>query len=430
MKTESARRSRRTPRLMTATIVAGGVVALLLAGCTSTTGGGGAAEDTTLSDETTDITVDSVDPEQLADTIRKAFLTDIPVEDLDPVVADTLAVASEPLNEENEALLAQCLQQPVCDTGRGTLKVGIPIFVTANAYTNVNRAEATAQLLAYPEVKEIHYSISNGDIAASISNVQNLITQDVDAIIVDLALGAAMNSVLQEATDAGIIVINVNTPASADTLPILTMDFPTGLCETYRNGVEALTSSITEPSSYMLFTGIPGNDNAAAWQPCAEDAFAAAGWRALPGGFTNWNSQGEAQAANALRASGEKPGAIVYDFSADQLVQPFIDAGETPPAVISGVSTYSWLATSQAAEAAGLPIQSWISNGHVWFSRLAVTGAIQTLHGADLPQQVTMDLPMGPTADVLESDWEGIPADSVISSLLTNDQISLALAAG
>ena len=429
MKTAPTRRSRRAPRLLTTAVALGGAFALLLAGCSSTTGGGAEEGDTELSEETTDITVDSADPDRLADTIRKAFLADIPVEDLDPVVADTLAVASEPLSDENQALFEQCLRQPVCETGRGTLKVGIPIFVTANAYTNVNRAEATAQLLAYPEVSEIHYSISNGDIAASISNVQNLITQDVDIIIVDLALGAAMNSVLQEARDAGIIVANVNTPASADTLPLLTLDFPTGLCETYRNGVEALVSAIPEPSTYMLFTGIPGNDNAAAWQPCAEEAFEAAGWEALPGGFTNWNSQGEAQAANALRASGDNPGAIVYDYSADQLVQPFIDAGEAPPAVISGVSTYSWLSTVEDAEAAGFPIQSWISNGHVWFSRLAVTGAIQTLHGAELPQQIIMDLPMGPTSNVLSTDWEDIPADSVIASLLTNEQISIALAA-
>lgn len=426
--TNDTGRSRSLSGRVASTLAVAGTLALLLAGCSSTTGGG-SNEQSTLSDETTDITVDSVDQDQLAETIRKAFLTDIPVDELDPVVADTLAVASVPLSDENEALFQQCLSQPVCDTGRGSVKVGIPIFVTANAYTNVNRAEATAQLLAYPEVKEIHYSISNGDIASSISNMKNLITQDVDIIVVDLALGAAMNSVIQEAEDAGILVINVNTPASADTLPLLTMDFPTGLCETYRNGVNALTSEITEASTYMLFTGIPGNDNAAAWQPCAREAFDEAGWTELPAAFTNWNSQGEAQAANALRSSGQEPGAIVYDFSADQLVQPFIDAGETPPAVISGVSTYSWLSTVQNAEAAGSPIQSWISNGHVWFTRLAVTAGLQRLHGVDLPQQVTMDLPMGPTSEVLSTDWQSIPADSVISSLLTNEQITLALAA-
>ena len=167
MKTAFTRQSGRASRLITATVAATGVLALLLAGCSSTTSGS-TADKTSISEETTQITVDSVDPGQLADTIRKAFLTDIPVGDLDPVVADTLAVASVPLSDENQTLFEKCLQQPVCDTGRGTVKVGIPIFVTANAYTNVNRAEATAQLLAYPEVKEIHYSISNGDIAASI----------------------------------------------------------------------------------------------------------------------------------------------------------------------------------------------------------------------------------------------------------------------
>ncbi|KQQ20747.1 hypothetical protein ASF48_09130 [Rathayibacter sp. Leaf299] len=429
MKFTSLGQVRRSRRLALSTLALGGALALILTGCSTTTssgGGGGSAE---LSDETTTITPENVDQEQFAATIRKAFLTDVPVSDLDPIVADALAVASEPLSDENQALFEECLRQPVCETGHGSLKVGIPIFVTANAYTNVNRAETTAQLLAYPEVSEIHYSISNGDIAASISNVQSLITQGVDVIIVDLALGGAMNSALQEAADAGITIVNVNTPVSEDTSTLLTTDFPTGLCQTYTNGVEALTSSITEPSTYMLFTGIAGNDNAGAWQPCAREAFNAAGWTELPGGFTNWNSQGEAQAANALRASGQVPGAIVYDFSADRLVQPFIDAGETPPAVISGVSTYAWLTTVQNAQDAGVQLDSWVSNGHVWFGRLAVTAAMQLAHGEDVPAEVTIDLPMAPTSDILETDWQDIPADAIISSLLTNDQISQALAA-
>ena len=40
-----------------------------------------------------------------------------------------------------------------------------------------------------------------------------------------------------------------------------------------------------------------------------------------------------------------------------------------------------------------------------------------------------MDLPVLAVSDDMESDWESIPSDSVISSLLTNDQITLALAA-
>src|SRR5690349_21427919 len=106
MKTASIRRAGRTTRLVTAAVAAGGALALILAGCTSTTSGG-ANEESTLSGETTDITVDSVDQDQLAATITKAFLTDVPVDDLDPVVADTLAVASVPLSDENEALFEQ-----------------------------------------------------------------------------------------------------------------------------------------------------------------------------------------------------------------------------------------------------------------------------------------------------------------------------------
>jgi len=424
MKTVEKRRG----SLITAALAAGGVIALLLSGCSSTTSSG-PKEGHSVSGSASGITVDSVDQAQLASTIRKAFLVDTPVSELNPLVADTLAVASVPLSAENEKLFAECMQQPTCDTGRGTLKIGIPIFATANAYNNVNRAEATAQLLAYPDVNKIYFSISNGDVASSIANVKSLITQGVDAIILDPSLGAALKSVLQEAKDAGILVIGVVTPASDDVRSALTMQVPIDLCATYENGVKALTDKVTAPSTYMLFSGIPGNDNAAAWQPCAKKALDAAGWTQLRDAFTNWTSQGEAQAANALRASGDKPGAILYDYSSDQLVRPFVDAGETPPAVISDVSTYSWLSVVQDAKDAGVSIDSWLANGHVWFSRLGVTAAMEMLSGKELPASVPVDLPMVPTEDVMKTDWKGIPADAVIASLLTNDQITKALAA-
>ena len=50
------------------------------------------------------------------------------------------------------------------------------------------------------------------------------------------------------------------------------------LCKVYADGAKSVAGAAGAKSSYALYTGIPGNSNAAVWQPCAEKTLKAAGW--------------------------------------------------------------------------------------------------------------------------------------------------------
>ena len=115
------------------------------------------------------------------------------VADLDPVMADTMAVASVPLTTEQNALLATCMSQASCDTGHGTLTIGINADAANNPWWNIRRAEATAQAIAYPQVKRIIYTSSpTGDIAEVLANLGSLIAQKVDIIVDNPDFGPAI----------------------------------------------------------------------------------------------------------------------------------------------------------------------------------------------------------------------------------------------
>ncbi|MFJ5698668.1 substrate-binding domain-containing protein [Arthrobacter sp. NPDC093139] len=408
-------------------LLAAFLLAVLLAGCSSTTGSSGGSG-TTASASGEDITAQKVDQQALTATIKKTFLTDIPVSDLDPVVADAMAAASLPLTAEQNELFKTCLQQSSCDTGRGSLTVAIALE-NSNSFASIMRGEATAQALAYPQVKRIVYNNANGDVAAVLANLRSLVAQKVDIIVTDPVFGGAIASALQQAKQAGVTVVTYNTPLPESSASSVSAQVPLALCDLYTEGAQTLVKELGNNKTYALYTGIPGNSNAAAWQPCAKKVLDEAGWTQVTEGFTQWTAQGAAQAANALLASGKEPAAIIYDDTTDDFAKPYIAEKKTPPAFLSDVMTHSWLTLVQQAKKAGVNPTSWMASSHVWFPRFGVTAGIKIREGQQVPAQVPVRVPVVTTDSVLDTNSPDIPSRVPVSSLLTPEQMNLALAA-
>jgi ABC-type sugar transport system substrate-binding protein len=414
-------KNRSALQLLTACVLTG-----LLAGCSTTTGPSGG--NTTAAASGDDITAQTVDQKALTATIKKTFLTDIPISELDPVVADTMAAASKPMTSEQNQLFKTCLQQSSCDTGHGSLTVALAME-NANPWVSIFRGEATAQALAYPQVKKIVYNNANGDVAAVLANLRSLIAQKVDIIVTDPVFGGAIASALQQAKQAGITVVAVNTPLPDDAASSVAAQVPLALCDLYTEGAQTLVKELGNNSTYALYTGIPGNSSATAWQPCAKKVLDGAGWTQVTEGFTQWTPQGAAQAANALLASGKKPAAIIYDYTTDDFAKPYIAERKAPPAFLSDVMNHSWLTMVQQAKQAGTNATSWLASGHVWFGRFGVTAGIKIKEGRQVPAQVPVQIPTVSSDSVLDTNSPDIPSSVPVSSLLTPEQMKLALAA-
>jgi ABC-type sugar transport system substrate-binding protein len=402
------------------------LLTVTLAACSTTGSSGGS--NATASASGDDITAQNVDQKALAATIKKTFLTDIPVSDLDPVAADAMAAASLPLTPEQNELFKTCLRQSSCDTGRGSLTVALAMQ-SSNAWGNIFRGEATAQALAYPQVKKIVYNNANGDVAAVLANLRSVIAQKVDIIVTDPVFGGAIASALQQAKQAGITVVTVNTPLPEASASSVSAQVPLALCDLYTEGAQALVKELGNNKSYALYTGIPGNSNAAEWQPCLKKVLDGAGWTQVTEGFTQWTAQGAAQAANALLASGKEPAAVIYDYTTDDFLKPYIDDRKAPPAFLSDVMNHSWLTLVKQAKQAGINPASWLASSHVWFGRFGVTAGIKIKEGRQVPAQVPVRVPTVSTASVLDTNSADIPSSVPVSSLLTPEQMTLALAA-
>ncbi|OZC57111.1 hypothetical protein CH289_04265 [Rhodococcus sp. RS1C4] len=373
------------------------------------------------------VSADVADPAALQATIDKAFLQSIPADSLNPVIRNTMAVASVPFTPELDAVYADCLDNNTCETGRGSMTVAFAND-NVNPWRSIFRAEITAQAIASPQVSRFIYNTST-DVAGFLANFRSLVVQQVDVIVINSIYGGAIGPVLEQAKNAGILVVEAQTPLPADLAATVSAQVVPDLCQTYAEAGDMIAAAGSSSETYALYTGIPGNGNAAVWQPCLDQSMADNGWEKSVEGFTQWTPQGTSQAANALLASGENPGAVVYDYTPEDLVRPFIDRGVTPPVTMSDVVNQSWLTAFSEARDAGLEPVGFITNSQVWSGRIAVTAGIMLRAGQDVDQQMVSPNPVVPVGDILDQMDSSIPASTPVPSLLTPEQIRLALSA-
>ena len=150
------------------------------------------------------------DPEAVAEVANKLFLTDVPVEDLDPVVQRTLEVASTEWTDEMQDKLMECLGTDVCETGNDGYVIAFPND-NINPWRQTFRAELTAQAIQSGNVSKIIYSLGT-DVPTWLANFKSLVAQQPDIIVIDSIYGPAILPALQQAKSAGITVVDVETP--------------------------------------------------------------------------------------------------------------------------------------------------------------------------------------------------------------------------
>jgi ABC-type sugar transport system substrate-binding protein len=369
-----------------------------------------------------------VSDEAVSDVIRRAFLQDIPLDELDPAIQQTMRVAAQEWTPEMDAKLQECLGQNVCETGREGLTVAFPND-NINPWRQTFRAEITAQAIATPEVGKIIYSLGT-DTASWLANFKSLVAQRPDVIVMDSIFGSAIAPAVQQAKAAGIVVVEAETPLPKEVASLVDVQATSDLCGAYDDGAKKVVEMVGEDASYGLYTGIPGNASAANWQPCLIKGFESAGWTKSNEGFTQWSPQGMTQEGNALFASGKKPAAVAYDYTMEYFAEPFLDAGETPPIMMSDVVNYSYLNQLSKAQADGIDAKAFVANSRVWYGRIGVTSGIMKAQGQDVAKQIDIPYPMVDADEVLADFDASMPANAPVPTLFDADQITAVLAAG
>lgn len=357
--------------------------------------------------------------------IDRAFLTEnMDTSSLDPTIVRALTIASKPLTEDQEALLFECLDQQTCEIGDGELTIGLAETNGVNGLRRMWRLEGTAQALAHPEVGKVVYLDAHGDLQTFLSNFRSLISQKVDIIIGSFDLGEAVLPVVREATEAGIIVVPYGQIIPGAKAPDdYALYVGNDNCTSWKAEAETAVAQFGEGQRYGLYTGPAGNPYFSVWQPCVEEVLKAHDWEQVISGNTDWTPQGEQQAGAALIASGEDLDVIFYDYNAEGLVQPFLDADETPPAIFAQSNDAAYWKLYQDARAAGHDFPAYVAAVGSWSFRVAVTAAVDRATGVEVADEIILPTKVAQLADLLDYYDPELPALTPMLPLTPTDWV-------
>jgi ABC-type sugar transport system substrate-binding protein len=396
------------------------VTTAVLAACSSSSSGGSTTTSTTTSRSSGSASGPQASAAALDTTIKKLMMSDtIKYDTLNPVLQRSINKAATPLTDAQWKKLQECLRGSSCTTGHGKLTV-------AYANDNINpwrqtwRAEFTAAAIQSPEVSKIIYNLGT-DVPSWIANVNSLVAQRVDILMINSIFGGAILPAVQAAKNAGITVISAGTPLPAQVRSLVSGEADDDLCTPWKDTANTLIKQFPNGGTYALYTGVPGNASAAAWQPCLTAPLKAAGWKEIANGFTQWTPQGQVQQANALYASGKTPTFLAYDYTLEDFAKPWLSAGKTPPIMASDALNQAYLTVAKAAKDKGVNMQAYISCARDWYARIGLEYGLYLKEGKT---QAPFVIPSGaaPLSTLLASYDPSMPANAPIPHSFTASQ--------
>ncbi|MET0460120.1 MAG: substrate-binding domain-containing protein, partial [Ilumatobacteraceae bacterium] len=138
--------------------------------------------------------------------------------------------------------------------GGGDYVIGVSNTVAGNGWREEMICAVKAQSLASGDVSEVITISKNGGPTEQIADLQNLISQGVDAIIVNPSDREQLNPVLEEAIAQGIVVVAVDQAVTAEGAYVASND----QVEYGRLGAQWLADAIGGTGSVLYMRGVDG----------------------------------------------------------------------------------------------------------------------------------------------------------------------------
>jgi ribose transport system substrate-binding protein len=244
--------------------------------------------------------------------------------------------------------------------GGGDFVIGVSNTLAGNGWREEMICSVKAQSLASGQVSEVIAISRNGGPTEQIQDLQNLISQGVDAIIVNPSDREQLNPVIEEAIAQGIVVVAVDQAVTAEGAYVATND----QVEYGRLGGQWLADALGGEGSVLYMRGIegvPADDDrntgfseVMAEYPDIELKEVYSGWDYAQGGDIAvqeltasdydgiWTSGIDYTVVNAFDTVGKEPVPVVGADNNEfihQLLEGQPGALVTNPAVIGAVGT-------------------------------------------------------------------------------------------
>jgi hypothetical protein len=370
------------------------------AGADTTTGGGGLADY-------------GEDPSAADPALVEKALG--PVEPSDPaswdIVLASIARAHQDLDQAVIDKALECWSNQTCETGSGgELVMGYADGGgdTVNVWRSVSHMEAILQALTYPEIGSIVSTAANfnQDPEVHANDVRFLIQSGVDFIVGYPDVGIALAGAVAEAEAAGIPYLSfsagyVGLPGQEGALvpgEDYTSVIGEDLCALGESFADVLNTGVGSGQVAML-GGTPGNALTLGWQQCAVAALGEGVELVNPPanensttGDTFWVNTFALDAVRGLLTTNPEIRGWAYEYS-DGLftaLQAYDELGIPVENLTVALRTDEQTLFCDWAERAEPTYNIWYSAGGNFQSRVAVTAAMLSIQGAEVPGEIVV----------------------------------------
>lgn len=277
------------------------------------------------------------------------------------------------------------------------------------------------KLKAAGTVSEYYITNSNEDINKQISDMQDLITKKVDAIVITAASPTALAPVVEEAAEAGIKVVSFDNVVETDE-QVATV----GIDETEfgRIGAEWLADKLGGKGKIVVLNGVAGTATDSARWGGAEEVFKQyPDIEVLGSANAGWDyAQGKAAMESMLSAYPEIDGVWSQGGAMTQgAIDAFIAAGrDLVPMTSEGNNgaIRAWIENSDKGLSCIAP------SNPTYTSAEALRTVIKALNGEDVPSQVTMEIETVTEENVYDYYKEDMPDSYWVLTELDDDTLA------
>lgn len=346
-----------------------------------------------------------------------------------PVESDGSKVASKPTVEKVAGEAGIVPGTEFCGTKPVT--VGVADALGNNPWSVVSMAVVRSELAKCQNVEQI-VTVGGGDLQKSISDINSLVAQQVDAIVVLPAFGPAELPAIRSAHAAGVTIVPWGAypggTAGKDYLSYVDWSF--GGAGT--RWAEWMVKATNGRGNILFFGGPAGNPVTKGQLDAINAVFAKhPGMKLLTGthdwAVTNWNPATAQKQAAALLAKHPKIDGIISDFGTDALAatRAFKAAARSlVPIATLDTNGLSCLYERESKRTPSFEVATISS--HNWLGRVAVRQALADVQGIGNDEPSQYDLPF--YEDSLAGSGVNcdpdLPADFYPSNKLTPDDIS------
>ena len=325
------------------------------------------------------------------------------------IILASIARATQDLDQATIDKAMECWSNQECDTGTGgdvVMGYADGGGDTVNVWRGVSHMEAILQALTYPQIGTIVSTAANFDLDPEVhaNQVRFLVQRGVDFIVGYPDVGVALAAAVSEAEAAGIPYLSfsagyVGLPGQEGALTPgedYTSVIGEDLCALGESFADVLNAGVGTGKIGML-GGTPGNALTLGWQRCTTAALADGVELVNPPadensttGDTYWVNSFALDAARGLLTTNPDIAGWVYEYS-DGLytaLQAYDELGIPVANLTVALRTDEQTLFCDWVDRNEPTYTIWYSAGGNFQSRVAVTAAMLTIAGADVPGQI------------------------------------------